>query len=923
MQPSGRLGGRFELLVQAGAGASSRVYQAQDALDGDCLVAVKVLAEMSEEAVERFEREVRLLASLDHPAVVRYIAHGKTERGSPWLALEWLAGCTLAVRLDERPLTVVEAVRLARPILTGLEALHARGVVHRDVKPANIMLVNGEPSRAKLLDLGVARFLHAPVELTMKGQLIGTPAYLAPEQARGSRSLDGKVDLFALGVVLHRSLTGRRPFDAPDTLELLLKILFDEPPRLSALIPDVPPQLDELCVALLAKKPEQRPSAKEALAVVVALEAQSRKSPKVDAPRQTTARGVVPGRGLSLAERKTVCLAVARCHSSSLEATRSGVARAEKELQQQGVALSLLADGSFLLAPDSPDSANVDTPILAARAALSFASWVPDVAVAVASVRMDVADNDLEKTLGHAAERAARMLTSGPNRFPRIDEVTRALLGQRFRIQSSGETNLLIGEVGGPRESLSTIEHGALVGRERELAILRSEFKCSRQSPRIFALLGVAGIGKSRLAAEVLSWAAAESRIVHVARAEPMSSGGPLSMLAQILRSCAKIDPTEPKLSRQQKLTVCVARALGRESPVTAAFLGELIGTRFDDDELAELRAARIDARLMGDRIQRAFIEWLGGECRRQRVILLLEDLHWGDVASVRLVAEAAFQLDGSPLLVLGLSRPDAPREILLALGGLSIELEALSRADALRLLVPVPESDDSPTSGYAFRHALIRDAAYAMLAEDDRRFAHRAAAQWLERSGAASQRAVATHYEQGELQLQAAGAYRGAAQQALEGNDFRCALELAGRAIALGSQGTELGELRLLMAEALRWCGEHKQAAQAADEALPLLAAESGAWYAALGELASGRIARIDELERVVQLLAAANAPTDRHALARRRIAAARTAIHLITGGQLAKAMPLYRELEQNADDDDAAVSARVQQTAAFVALL
>jgi hypothetical protein len=90
-------------------------------------------------------------------------------------------------------------------------------------------------------------------------------------------------------------------------------------------------------------------------------------------------------------------------------------------------------------------------------------------------------------------------------------------------------------------------------------------------------------------------------------------------MLAQIIRTCAKIDPTEPKLSRQKKLTVCVARALGRESLVTAAFLGELIGTRFDDEELAELRAARIDARLMGDRIQRAFAEWLGGECRRLR----------------------------------------------------------------------------------------------------------------------------------------------------------------------------------------------------------------------------------------------------------------------------------------------------------------
>jgi tetratricopeptide (TPR) repeat protein len=172
---------------------------------------------------------------------------------------------------------------------------------------------------------------------------------------------------------------------------------------------------------------------------------------------------------------------------------------------------------------------------------------------------------------------------------------------------------------------------------------------------------------------------------------------------------------------------------------------------------------------------------------------------------------------------------------------------------------------------------------------------------------------------------MQAATAYRGASQQALEGNDFRCALELAERAVALGSAGTELGELQLLMAEARRWCGEHKQAAQAAAQALELLVPQSGAWYAALGELAlaSGRIGRVEELDRVVELLGAASPPTDRHALARRRIAAARAAIHLITGGQLAKAMPLYRELEEHAENDDDAVKARVQQTGAFVALL
>src|SRR5262245_8028020 len=172
---------RFEIEREAGSGGMSVVFRAQDRLTGQP-VALKLLEAQDERAEARFRREASLLADLRHPGIVRYVAHGT---GAPsWLAMEWLEGEDLAQRLSRGGLAVVEAVTLLRQVAEALAAAHARGIVHRDVKPSNLFLPGGDISRVKVLDFGVAR--HGRVsELTLTGARVGTPAYMSPEQARG------------------------------------------------------------------------------------------------------------------------------------------------------------------------------------------------------------------------------------------------------------------------------------------------------------------------------------------------------------------------------------------------------------------------------------------------------------------------------------------------------------------------------------------------------------------------------------------------------------------------------------------------------------------------------------------------------------------------------------------------------------------
>jgi serine/threonine protein kinase len=260
MQPGERVAGRFEIVGEAARGGMGTVFRARDRRDRRD-VALKVLQANALGHVARFEREATILAGLRHPNIVEYISHGATPDGVHYLVMEWVEGETLAHRLANTGLAAPEIVALARQLCRALAALHDRGVVHRDVKPSNVMLAGGDVAQVKLVDLGIARRTADATRLTRTGVTIGTAGYLAPELVRGgSAPIDGRADLFALGCVLHECFAGAPAFHGESPLAVSAKVLLHDPPPLRTLDPATPPALEALVSALLARRPDQRPA---------------------------------------------------------------------------------------------------------------------------------------------------------------------------------------------------------------------------------------------------------------------------------------------------------------------------------------------------------------------------------------------------------------------------------------------------------------------------------------------------------------------------------------------------------------------------------------------------------------------------------------------------------------------------------------
>ncbi len=268
----GRLG-PYRVLRVLGAGGMGAVYLAEDpALKRP--VALKVVLPglaASEMARQRFLREARVAASVKHDHVVTIYQVGE-DRGVPFLAMEFLEGEPLDARLQrEGRLPVPEVLRIGREMAEGLAAAHTRGLVHRDVKPANVWL-EGEPGasatggRVKILDFGVARAASQEgAQLTQQGAIIGTPSYMSPEQASG-KPADARSDLFSLGCVLYRMATGQLPFQAEDTIATLLAVVTEEPPPPEQVHPGLPAPLCDLIRRLLSKNPNGRPPSAQAVA---------------------------------------------------------------------------------------------------------------------------------------------------------------------------------------------------------------------------------------------------------------------------------------------------------------------------------------------------------------------------------------------------------------------------------------------------------------------------------------------------------------------------------------------------------------------------------------------------------------------------------------------------------------------------------
>jgi serine/threonine protein kinase len=177
-------GERFEVKALIGSGGMGMVFRGRDRVDGQA-VALKVLHRQGPLASERFQREAEALAALAHPAIVRYVAHGKTQQGEPYLAMEWLDGETLADRLLRGVVGPMATARLGSRVLQALAAAHARGIVHRDLKPSNLFLPAAQLDQVKLLDFGIARRAQDEWQMTRPGTTLGTGLYMAPAHVAG------------------------------------------------------------------------------------------------------------------------------------------------------------------------------------------------------------------------------------------------------------------------------------------------------------------------------------------------------------------------------------------------------------------------------------------------------------------------------------------------------------------------------------------------------------------------------------------------------------------------------------------------------------------------------------------------------------------------------------------------------------------
>jgi tetratricopeptide (TPR) repeat protein len=970
---------RFTLHLRVGRGGSGDVFRATDRETG-ATVAVKRMLPAGEEptALDRFRREVRLLSQITDPHVVRYVAHGADAAGTECLVVEWLEGEDLAHRQRRQRLTAAEALDVVRQAATGLHALHQAGIVHRDVKPANLFLTTGEGGalRVKVIDLGIAR-AAGEATLTTIGVTLGTPYYMSPEQARGEERVSHRADVFSLGVVLFELLAGRRPFTGNDFFAVLAKIVLQDPPRLADALPGVPAAIDALVGRAMSKAPEERFASARELADALAaippwtLEALPGSAPaagREGAPPTVTgtdgpaSQGATPASGMGLGgtttrvkaalsvtgERRVVTAVFAGFGATAPE---SDLAAFEAIAAEHG-ASSYPTLGRRRIAVFGGAHTTGDEGVRAALAALEAAARLPGVRLAIATGRALAGATGLS---GDLIERGARPVVEKAGDLAiQVDDATARLLSAHFVVERRAQTgagHVLTGLRPAPVGPRTLVGRPIpCVGRDREIAGLWALYEECVSEPvaRVAVVSGPAGIGKSRVRDELLARLsrADPAPEILLSRGSPLAESSAFGLLAPAIRRLAGILDGEPAADQRAKL----AARIGRRAPTAVRWVGELCGVP------GEGAQAPRDAMLTFDLMQAAWIEWLEAECAAQPVVLVIEDLHWGDRPSVRFVDAALRALQDRPFLVVALARPEvtarfpglfaergaqdvrlgpltpkaSERLVRAALGasadaatvqrivaraeGNAFYIEELVRAvesgageavpdtvlgmvqarlDALgaepkrilraasvfgqtfwrggvaALLGEAPETLTEPLdrlavmevaarrsaasfpgeAEYTFRHAVVREAAYAMLSDADRRVGHRLAGAYLERVGEADPAVLGQHFELGDEPAAAARHHQRAAEKALGGNDFAAALDHAERAVALGAEGELRGRARLVQAEAQRWRGELGPAALCGAEAADLLPRGEVAWFHAVRETiaANGRLGHFD----------------------------------------------------------------------------
>jgi len=254
---------KYRIEKKLGEGGMGKIYLARHVTLGKRF-AIKTLHPdftRNQEALERFRREAITTAQLEHPNILGMADMDQMEDGTAYIVMEFLEGRELRASLNETPiLPLPRAVHIFSQVCRALAAAHDKGIVHRDMKPENVFLVEreGDPDFVKVLDFGISKIRQAGSKLTQTGMVIGTPHYMSPEQARGDSNLDHRSDIYTIGAMLYEALTGRLPVQADNPTGVLVKILTEQPPPPSAVNPGIPPAVEQVILRAMAKDPNAR-----------------------------------------------------------------------------------------------------------------------------------------------------------------------------------------------------------------------------------------------------------------------------------------------------------------------------------------------------------------------------------------------------------------------------------------------------------------------------------------------------------------------------------------------------------------------------------------------------------------------------------------------------------------------------------------
>ncbi len=642
-------------------------------------VALKVLRTSltDADAATRFRREAQI--RVDHPNVVRVIDAGiDPHAGEPYLALELLRGETLEDRLRAGPLHPTEVIRLGSAVARGLGAVHEAGILHRDVKPANLFCcLDGT---IKVMDFGIA-LSASESRLTRASAVIGTPAYMSPEQVRGERELGPPCDVWSLGVVLYEAASGRSPYLRDTPLATMLAVHLEEPPPLWAVAPTVPRALSAVIEGATAKRPELRfATMGDLLAALASIEGDARTTPSarlsVPALRDGGAVPALPDGGewgateersgplgapptsvLPVNERRIVAVVVAE-RIADLAAINGVVG------SMGGILIPLVGDravGVFGAARWEGDE--VRRAALAALAARPFAA-----SVAIASGRATSVGGGISGEVLTAAERGCERGLAG---VATDVASARALEGEfRFAVIADGVYELLEQRRGHLEPSA---RDAPLLGRSGEMAQLRDRLRMLVEDRRgsVVLAVGTPGVGKSRLARALEDEiGACDELFTRLAiRAEPLLRDRAFAAVAGMLRE-------RFATGAFSELLASLHDAIEDDDAARrcAEFIAELIGVQAPSTPA--LVAARADPQLMGDRLRLAVVDYVEALTRRGAVALVAEDLQWADSSSIALLEDLAERLRDAPFLIFASTRPEL----------LETRADLFSAAELLRL---------------------------------------------------------------------------------------------------------------------------------------------------------------------------------------------------------------------------------------------